>query len=113
MLNKGIFIGRITADPELKTTSNNLPYLRFTIAIDRSYKDSEGNRKTDFISCIAWRTTAEFVTKYFKKGKMIGVEGSVFTDNYIDDNGIKHYTFDVQVDNVFFTESKPAETSEE
>lgn len=105
MLNKVIFIGRLTADPELKTVKE-VTLARFSVAIDRAYKDSEGNRKTDFINCVAWRSTAEFLAKYFAKGQMIGVEGTLQTDSYTDADSNRHNVFEIQADNIFFTESK-------
>lgn len=106
MLNKVIFIGRLTADPELKTVGEGVQRVRFTLALDRAYKDAEGIRKTDFVSCVAWRSTAEFVERYFSKGQMMGVEGSLQTDSYTDADGNKRNVFEIQADNVFFTESK-------
>lgn len=114
MLNKVIFIGRLTANPEVKTTSGKeVKYSRFSIAIDRNYTDEDGNRKTDFINCVAWRSSAEFLQKYFTKGKMIGVEGRLNTDSYTDDDGNKRSFFEVQTENIFFTEGKGKAAEEE
>lgn len=105
MLNKVILMGRLTADPELRQTPNNIATMSFTVAIDRPYsKDRE--KQADFISCVAWRQTAEFISRYFSKGKMIIVEGALRTRTYDDKNGVKHYVTEVQVDNVQFGESK-------
>jgi single-strand DNA-binding protein len=105
MLNKVILMGRLTADPELRQTPNNISTLTFTVAINRQYqKDRE--TQTDFISCVAWRQTAEFISRYFSKGKMIIVEGALRSRTYEDKNGSKHYVTEVQVDNVQFGESK-------
>lgn len=101
MLNKMILIGRLVADPELKTTPSGVAVCRFKVAVDRPYqKDKE--KQADFIPCTSWRNTAEFVSKYFTKGKMIIVEGSLRNSDYTDKNGVKHYSMDVQVDNVSF-----------
>jgi len=101
MLNKVILMGRLTADPELRQTPSGISSCRFSIAIDRSYKSRDtGERQTDFINVVTWRQTAEFVSRYFSKGRMIIVD--------TDSNGVKHYSMDVQADNVSFGESKAA-----
>ncbi|MDE5917817.1 MAG: single-stranded DNA-binding protein, partial [Oscillospiraceae bacterium] len=100
MLNKVILMGRLTADPELRQTPSGISSCRFSIAIDRSYKSRDtGERQTDFINIVTWRQTAEFVSRYFSKGRMIIVEGSLRNNNYTDSNGVKHYSMDVQADN--------------
>lgn len=109
MLNKVILQGRLTADPELSQTMSGISSCRFSVAVDRGYKSANGEKQTDFISCHAWRQTAEFVGKYFSKGKMIIIEGSLQNNNYTDKNNIKHYSYVVKVDNVSFGESKAAE----
>lgn len=107
MLNKVILMGRLTADPELRQTTTGISTCRFTIAVDRPYqKDKE--RQADFIRVNTWRTTAEFVTRFFSKGKMIIVEGSLRNNDYTDKDGVKHYSMEVQADNVSFGESKGA-----
>lgn len=105
MINKWIGMGRLTADPELKQTQNGIAYCMITVAVNRpKIKDKE--QEADFISVQAWRNTAEFICKYFSKGKMIIVEGSLRNNNYTDQNGIKHYNMVVQADSVAFGESK-------
>ena len=104
-MNKVELVGRLTKDPESKLTSNQTNYCNFTIAVDRRFKDANGERQADFINCVAWRQTAEFVQKYFKKGNRIGVCGSIQTRNYEDDSGIKHYITEVLVDEAEFVES--------
>lgn len=107
MINKVIIMGRLTADPELRQTPSGVATCRFTVAVDRGYKSKEtGEKQADFIRVTAWRATAEFVGKYFSKGKMIIVEGSLRNSDYTDQNGVKHYSMDVQADNVSFGESK-------
>ena len=107
MINKVILMGRLTADPELKQTQNGVAVCSFNIAINRQYADKQtGERQADFISVQAWRNTAEFISKYFSKGKMIIVEGSLRNNNYTDQNGVKHYSMVVQADSVNFGESK-------
>jgi single-strand DNA-binding protein len=111
MLNKVILMGRLTADPELRQTASGISSCRFTVAVDRGYKSREtGERQTDFISVTAWRQTAEFVSRYFSKGKMIIVEGNLRTGSYTDRNhpDVTHYTTDVYADNVSFGETKAA-----
>ena len=105
MLNSVIIMGRLTADPELRTTPNGLSVTSFTVAVDRNYKSGD-ERQTDFISVVAWRGTADFVTRFFKKGQMIAVQGSLQVRNYEDKNGNKRTAYDVVADNVSFCGSK-------
>ena len=108
-MNKVILMGRLTADPELRQTQSGISSCRFTVAVNRRMPDKNtGERQADFISCTAWRQTAEFVSRYFKKGSMICVEGTLRTGSYTDRNhpDVTHYTTDVMVDNVEFTGSK-------
>ena len=114
MLNIAIVMGRLTADPELKFTPNNIAVTSFTLAVNRSYAKSQEDRQTDFIDIVAWRNTAEFVSKYFKKGSMIIIQGEIQTRTYEDKNGNKHKVCEVVASNVNFAESKKsAETKEE
>lgn len=109
MLNRVILVGRLTKDPEIRTTQSGTAVSFFTVASDRPFANKQtGEREADFISCQAWRQTAEFVSKYFRKGSMIIVEGALRNNNYTDQNGVKHYSMVVQVDNVSFGESKRA-----
>jgi len=108
-MNKVILIGRLTADPELRQTQSGVSSCRFTLAVDRKYADKNtGEREADFISCVAWRQTAEFVSRYFNKGKMIALEGTLRTGKYQDKNhnDVTHYTTEVYVDNVEFVGGK-------
>ena len=105
-MNKAILVGRLTRAPELKTTASGTNVCSFSIAVNRRYKNAEGNYDTDFINCTAWRQTAEFVSKYFTKGRMIGVVGSIQTRNYDDKDGKKVYVTEVAADEVYFVESK-------
>ncbi|MCM1132540.1 MAG: single-stranded DNA-binding protein [Ruminococcus flavefaciens] len=108
-MNKVILMGRLTADPNLNQTQSGISSCRFTVAVNRQFVNKQtGERQADFISCIAWRQTAEFICRYFKKGSMICVEGTLRTGSYQDRNhpDITHYTTDVQVDNVEFCGSK-------
>ena len=112
-MNKVIITGRLTADPELRQTQSGVSSCRFTVAVDRKFANKEtGEREADFISCQAWGNTADFIGRYFSKGKMIAVEGSLRTGSYNDKNhpDITHYTTDVIVDNVEFCGDKSATT---
>lgn len=110
MLNRAILMGRLVADPELRQTQSGISVVSFTIAIDRNYsKDRE--RQADFIDIVAWRRTAEFVSNYFSKGKMIIVEGSIQTRLYEDKQGNKRKAVEVVADNVQFGESKNASSN--
>lgn len=112
-MNKVELIGRLTKEPELKLTSNQTQYCNFTIAVDRRFKDANGQRQADFISCVAWRQTAVFIQKYFHKGNRIGLTGSIQTRNYETDDGAKVKVTDVIVEEVEFVESQPAQTQPE
>ena len=107
MYNKAILIGRLVADPELRQTQNGTSVCSFRIAVDRKYS-KDGERGADFLNIVAWRSTGEFVTKYFTKGKPIGIEGSIQTREYIDREGNKRTAFEVVADSAFFVESKGA-----
>lgn len=108
MLNVAIIMGRLTAAPELRTTASGLSVTSFSVAVDRSYKAGE-ERQTDFINVVAWRQTAEFVSRYFQKGSMIAVRGRIQQRNYEDKNGNKRTAFEIVADEVSFCGSK-AET---
>ena len=103
MLNRVILMGRITHDLEVRQTPSGVSSLTFTVAVERSYANQNGERQSDFIRCVAWRQTAEFIGRYFGKGRMIAIEGNIRTGSYNDKNGVKHYTTDVYVDNASFT----------
>lgn len=108
-MNKVILVGRLTADPELRQTQSGIASCRFTVAVDRRFADKNtGERQADFITCSAWRQTAEFVSRYFTKGKLIAVEGSLRNNNYQDRKypDVTHYTMEVMVDNVEFVGGK-------
>ncbi|MBQ1389000.1 MAG: single-stranded DNA-binding protein [Clostridia bacterium] len=106
MLNVVVLMGRLTADPELRTTASGLSYCRFTVAVDRVFSKNTEEKKTDFISCVAWRQTAEFIARYFTKGQMVAIEGSIQTGSYVNKDNVKVYTTDVVVNNASFTGSK-------
>jgi len=105
-MNKVILIGRLTRDPEMRTTSSGISMTRFTIAVSRPFNTPDGNGQTDFISCITWRRQAENVAKYCSKGSQVAVEGRIQTRTYDDQNGQKRYITEVVADNVEFLGSK-------
>lgn len=102
-MNLVVLTGRLTADAELKTTPNGVSVCSFDIAVNSGYGD---NKQTDFIKIVAWRSTAEFISKYFKKGSMIGIEGAIQTRKYTDKNGNNRTAFEVVAKNAHFLESK-------
>lgn len=104
-MNKVILMGRLTREPELKQTPNGVNVCSFSIAVNRRYKNTEGNYDADFVNCVAWRQTGEFVSKYFAKGRMIAVAGSLQTRTYEKD-GQKRYVTEVQVDEAYFCGDK-------
>ena len=106
MLNTAIFMGRLTADPELRHTSSDTAVTSFTVAADRSYVKTGAERQADFIDVVAWRSTAEFICKYFKKGQLIAIQGSIQTRSYEDKNGNKRKAVEVVADSVHFAEPK-------
>ena len=108
MFNLAVLSGRLTADPELKTTPNGVSVCPFTIAVERKFKQGE-ERQADFINIVAWRGTAEFVSKYFTKGSMIGIEGAIQTRKYQDKEGNNRTAFEIIANNVQFIESKRSE----
>ena len=105
MLNRVILMGRLTADPELRKTASDLSVTSFTLAVDRNYGKG-ADRQTDFINCVAWRQTAEFISRYFSKGRLMAVEGSLQVRNYVDKNENKRQAVEVLVDQAFFADSK-------
>ena len=106
MLNVVALMGRLTADPELRYTPSNVPVTTFSLACDRSYVKSGQDRQTDFINIVAWRQSAEFVTKYFRKGMLVAVQGSIQTRNYVDKDNNKRTAFEVVAESVHFAEPK-------
>ena len=106
-MNNVSLVGRLTRDPEIKTTNSGSTYARFSIAVDRRGKDAG----TDFINIVAFGKTSEFIERYFRKGQRIGINGRIQTGNYEGKDGKKVYTFDVIAENVEFVESKSASAS--
>lgn len=110
MLNHIIIMGRLTRDPELRRTGNGTAVTSFSLAVDRDIPGKDGNRETDFIDCVAWRQTGEFVAKYFARGRMAVVEGKLQIRSWTDKDGNKRRTAEVIADNVYFGDSKPEST---
>lgn len=106
MLNIAVIMGRLVADPELRHTPSDVAVTRFRVAVDRSYNKPGTERQADFIDVTAWRSSAEFVCKYFQKGSMIAVQGRIQTGSYTDNNGVKRYTTEIVADEINFTGSK-------
>jgi single-strand DNA-binding protein len=107
MLNHIVIMGRLTRDPEYRTTSSSLSVANFTVAVDRDFSGKDGGEKeTDFIDCVAWRKTAEFLTKYFTKGSMIVVSGRLQIRQWKDKEGNNRRSAEIVADNVYFGESK-------
>ena len=111
MLNRIIVMGRLTADPELRRTGTGIAVTSFTVAVDRDYSGKDGGEKeTDFIDCVAWRNTGEFVEKYFTKGRMAVVSGRLQVRSYTDKDGNKRRTAEIIADSVYFGDSKNSNT---
>lgn len=113
MLNKIILMGRLTRDPELRRTESGTAVCSFSIAVDRDFKSKNGEKETDFIDIVSWRATAEFVSKYFTKGRMAVVEGRLQIRDWTDKEGGKRRSAEVIADNVYFGDSKPKDGGEE
>lgn len=109
-MNNCSFIGRLTKDPEVRSTQSNVSVAGFTLAIDRPFKNANGEREADFISFVAWRSTAEFVGKYLKKGQKVGVTGSMQTRSYENKQGNRVYITECVADQIYFAESAGGES---
>lgn len=112
MLNKIIIMGRLTRDPELRRTGSGTSVTSFSLACDRDFKSQSGEKETDFIEVVAWKNTAEFVSKYFSKGRMAVVDGRLQIRDWTDKAGNKRVTAEVVADNVYFADSKRSESND-
>lgn len=110
MLNHITIMGRLTRDPELRRTGSGVAVASFTVAVDRDFSGKEAEKETDFIDCVAWRQTGEFVSKHFTKGRMIVVSGRLQIRSWTDKDGNKRRTAEVVADNCYFGDSKPQQT---
>ena len=111
MLNHITIMGRFTKDPELRRTDSGTAVASFSIANDSDFKDKNGNRKTIFVNCVAWRSTAEYVSKYFSKGRMAVVHGALDIRDWTDKEGNKRQSAEITVENVYFADSKKDDNS--
>ena len=109
MINRVVLVGRLTRDPELRYTTNNIANLRFTVAVNRQFTNQNGERQADFIGCVAWRAQAENMARFLKKGALIGVEGRIETGSFQGQDGQMRYTTDVIADSVQFLEPRNAQ----
>lgn len=106
MLNHIVIMGRLTRDPELRQTGSGKTVANFSVAVERDFKNDSGEKETDFIDCVAWRGTADFVGKFFRKGSMVVVSGRLQVRSWTDDSGNKRRTAEIVADNIYFGESK-------
>lgn len=106
MINRAILVGRLTKDPELRRTSNDIPVTTFTVAVNRTFKNQQGEQEADFINCVVWRRQAENVAQYLNKGSLVGVEGRIQTRNYEDNEGVRKFIVEIVADSVQFLEPK-------
>lgn len=109
MLNSVNILGRLTGIPEIAYTGKEIPYTRFRLAVERDYKDAEGNRVCDYINCIAWRQTAQFIHKYFTKGQLIAISGRLESTNWTDGEGNPRYKMELRVLSAYFAGSNRSE----
>ena len=105
-MNRACLVGRLTAKPELRYTGGNIPVTRFSIAVNRTFANQQGQRETDFINIVAWRKQAENICNFLDKGSLVSVEGRIQTGSYDGQDGTKRYTFEIVADSVQFLESK-------
>lgn len=113
MLNKQITMGRLTADPELRYTPNGVAVTSFTLASPEDRKREDGSIPTDFVDCVAWRDTAEFVSRYIQKGRLVVAEGRPKARKYTDKNGSNHKVVELHIDRIYFADSKPQNGSQD
>ncbi|MDY0277419.1 MAG: single-stranded DNA-binding protein [Acholeplasma sp.] len=105
MINNVVLVGRLTKDPELKVTQSNIPFVNFTVAVNRSFTDQSGERQADFINCIVWQKQAENFARYMRQGSLIGIEGRIQTRSYETEQGTRYVT-EVSCNSIQFLESK-------
>ena len=105
-MNRVMLVGRLTTKPELRYTNSNLPFSRFSVAVNRTFSNTQGQRETDFINIVVWRKQAENVCNFLNKGSLVSIEGRIQTGSYDDKDGNKRYTMEVVADSVQFLESK-------
>ena len=108
MINRCVLTGRLTKDPEIKMTPNGIPVTRFTIAVNRTFTNQQGEREVDFVNCIAWRKQAENLANFMRKGSLVGIDGRIQTGSYEDQDGKKVFYTEVVAESIQFLESKNA-----
>lgn len=106
MLNQIILMGRLTRDPEVRHTQSGIPVARFTLAVERDFGPKDEKKQTDFINIVSWRSTAEFVSKHFRKGQLVAVAGRLQINEWTDENSMKHRDAEVVAENVYFAEGR-------
>lgn len=111
MINRVVLVGRLTKDPDLRYTPNGIPVASFTLAVNRTFTNQQGEREADFINCVVWRRQAENVANYLKKGSLAGVDGRIQTRHYEGQDGRRVYVTEVVADNVQFLEPRSASSS--
>jgi single-strand DNA-binding protein len=111
MINRAVLVGRLTKDPELRYTNSNIAVGTFTLAVDRGFKNAQGEKETDFLPIVVWKKSAENVAKYLNKGSLVGVDGRIQTRNYEAADGTRRYITEVVADSVKFLDSKPKDDS--
>ncbi len=109
MINRAILVGRLTKDPELRKTQNDIAVTTFTIAVNRTFKNQQGEQEADFINCVVWRRQAENVSRYVNKGSLVGVEGRIQSRSYDDQNGNRRFVTEIVADSVQFLETKSSQ----
>lgn len=112
-MNRVVVVGRITRDPDLKFTQSNIPVVSFSIAVNRTYLNAQGEQEADFINCVAWRKQAENLAKFVKKGALVGVDGRLQTRSYQTQTGENRYLTEVVCDSIQFLETKSSSSSED
>lgn len=112
MLNRIVIMGRLTRDPDMRKTNSGIACASFSLAVERDYRNQSGEKETDFIDCVAWRKTAEFVSDYLTKGRMAVAEGRLQLRDYTGRDGTKKRAAEVQVENVYFADSRPVGRNE-
>ena len=112
MLNHIVVMGRLTRDPELRRTASGIAVANFSVAVERDFPSQDGSRETDFIDCVAWKQTAEFLGKYFSKGKQIAVKGRLQIRSWTDKDGNKRRTAEIVADNVYFAGARTESPAE-
>lgn len=113
MINRAILVGRLTRDPELRRTQNDIPVTTFTLAVNRTFRNQQGEQEADFINCVVWRRQAENVAKYVNKGSLVGVEGRIQSRSFDDQEGNRRFVTEIVADSVQFLETKASQQNQQ